>query len=235
MYLTLKILAGKHVGKELRVSKPQFLIGRGEECHLRPTSGEVSRVHCEINLEDHLAFIRDNNSTNGTYVNGRRITERQQLHSGDVIIVGPLMFEIYLPIDFGNPEGAESSEWAIGDSEVVNLVTGDEDIDNTSSSRTRLLGAQEWAEMMQNQQDLAGVNPPGREAIRKPEVPTPGSSVNTPVQKVAVDSNKPSPLTEELLTAIDAFRHAHPDISFNDVLSSLRHAMLLIEQRMSQK
>lgn len=48
----------------------------------------LSRYHCWIQGTDTGYFIEDLASTNGTYVNGRRIQSRQLLQPGDVIRVG---------------------------------------------------------------------------------------------------------------------------------------------------
>ena len=53
----------------------------------------VSRHHAEIIQRDGAYFIRDKNSTGGTYLNNKRITEAQ-LFSNDLILLAntPLMF-----------------------------------------------------------------------------------------------------------------------------------------------
>ncbi|MEJ2485075.1 MAG: FHA domain-containing protein [Anaerolineales bacterium] len=53
----------------------------------------VSRHHAEIVQRDGAYFIRDKNSTGGTYLNNKRITEAQ-LFSNDLILLAntPLMF-----------------------------------------------------------------------------------------------------------------------------------------------
>lgn len=47
----------------------------------------VSKFHCTIYLKGDDVFIKDNNSTNGTYVNGKQITD-QQLADSDLITLG---------------------------------------------------------------------------------------------------------------------------------------------------
>jgi hypothetical protein len=125
MTLVLRILAGRHVGKELRIDRRDFVIGRDEGCHLRPTSSEVSRRHCEIRIDEAgVPTIRDCGSTNGTFVNGRRVVQATELVSGDVVIVGPLMFEVALP---QNPsEFGESAGWSIIEPEQVDFHSGED-------------------------------------------------------------------------------------------------------------
>ena len=49
----------------------------------------VSRFHCEIFLDDDgNIFLKDKESTNGTYLNGNKISEPKMLEEFDVIRVG---------------------------------------------------------------------------------------------------------------------------------------------------
>lgn len=43
-----------------------------------------------------MAVIQDMKSTNGTTVNGERITEERELHDGDRLQIGPLIFEVQI-------------------------------------------------------------------------------------------------------------------------------------------
>ncbi|CAN5321178.1 hypothetical protein BH10PLA2_BH10PLA2_22150 [soil metagenome] len=69
------------------------LIGRGDECQVRTNSTLVSRQHCLVQITTHKAFVRDLGSTNGTLVNGKRITRQHELNSGDLVQIGPVVFE----------------------------------------------------------------------------------------------------------------------------------------------
>ncbi len=96
MELTLKVVSGKHAGQKLRIPTPKFLIGRGEDCHLRPNSDLVSRHHCILFVGDSGAAVRDLNSRNGTFVNDERIKVDTPLRAGDVLKIGHLTFEVRL-------------------------------------------------------------------------------------------------------------------------------------------
>ncbi len=96
MELTLKVVSGKHAGQKLRIPAPKFLIGRGEECHLRPNSDLVSRHHCILFVGDSGAAVRDLNSRNGTFVNDERIKVDTPLRAGDRLKIGHLTFEVRL-------------------------------------------------------------------------------------------------------------------------------------------
>jgi hypothetical protein len=63
------------------------VIGRGTEADIRLPDTGVSRKHVDVVLEGGVATVEDLGSTNGTLVNGRRVS-RQALSDGDVIRIG---------------------------------------------------------------------------------------------------------------------------------------------------
>jgi pSer/pThr/pTyr-binding forkhead associated (FHA) protein len=96
MELKLKIVQGKNTGQEVAITGQKFLIGRAEDCHMRPGSDMISRHHCAIVVDQSFVAVRDFGSKNGTYVNGERVIGECELKSGDQLRVGPLEFEISL-------------------------------------------------------------------------------------------------------------------------------------------
>jgi chromosome segregation ATPase len=66
-------------------------VGRAPGCELLIDSTSVSRHHALILAGPREAIIEDLNSTNGVFVNGRKIT-RQQLNDGDSVTVGEAQF-----------------------------------------------------------------------------------------------------------------------------------------------
>jgi len=71
--------------------KKRVLIGRGDDCDIKLVSDRVSRHHCEILYKDGHYELRDLGSTNGTYVDGARVTGTV-LRSGAVINVPTQVF-----------------------------------------------------------------------------------------------------------------------------------------------
>ena len=63
------------------------VIGRGTEADIRLPDTGVSRKHVDVVLDGGTATVEDLGSTNGTLVNGRRVS-RQALADGDVIRIG---------------------------------------------------------------------------------------------------------------------------------------------------
>ncbi len=86
--------AGKQEGKVLAIPLAQFLIGRDPQCHLRPASPSISKRHCALIQRDGKVFVRDFDSTNGTFVNDEMIKGEVELTDGDQLKVGPLVFRV---------------------------------------------------------------------------------------------------------------------------------------------
>lgn len=94
MNTKLVIASGKSAGKAIAMKQGKLLIGRAEECDVRPLSDEVSRRHCLVRLEPDVVWVEDLGSRNGTFVNGARITEKTKLFDGDLIKVGALQLKV---------------------------------------------------------------------------------------------------------------------------------------------
>jgi len=101
MDVKLIVVGGRHAGKEIPAPGPEFLIGRGEECQLRPQSNMVSRKHCAILVEEGAVRVRDFQSRNGTFVNGQRVQGEAPLRGGDHLKIGPLEFEVRVDVPVG--------------------------------------------------------------------------------------------------------------------------------------
>lgn len=96
MLLKLRVTSGSNAGKEIIINKEKFLIGRADDCNLRPHSDAISRRHCVIINSSKGIGVRDLKSRNGTVVNGKKITGDKRLRNGDALEVGPLKFEVIL-------------------------------------------------------------------------------------------------------------------------------------------
>lgn len=97
MKLGLKVLsAGSQEGKVLPITLSQFLIGRDAQCQLRPSSPAISNRHCAIIVRDGQVFVRDFDSTNGTFVNEEQLQGEVKVKHGDKLRAGPLEFEVLI-------------------------------------------------------------------------------------------------------------------------------------------
>jgi pSer/pThr/pTyr-binding forkhead associated (FHA) protein len=90
----LKILGGKYQGKTIPLASKRFLVGREQDCQLRPNSELVSRHHCVFIVDDYAVRLRDLGSTNGTRVNGDLVRGEIVLNPGDRVTIGRLELEV---------------------------------------------------------------------------------------------------------------------------------------------
>ena len=96
MEFKLVVIGGKKAGMEIPISMRQCVIGRGDDCHIRPQSPLVSRRHCVISVSHSSAAIEDCGSANGTLVNGEKVHHQRELENNDRIRVGTLELEVRL-------------------------------------------------------------------------------------------------------------------------------------------
>ncbi|HEY2826217.1 MAG TPA: FHA domain-containing protein, partial [Pirellulales bacterium] len=99
--MTIKLLTGRNAGKEIKIPVSKFLIGRADDCHLRPHSDLVSRHHCVLLMEEGFCAVRDFGSRNGTLLNDEAIVGQRELRNGDRLKVGNLEFEVELTSSVG--------------------------------------------------------------------------------------------------------------------------------------
>jgi transcriptional regulator with GAF, ATPase, and Fis domain len=62
-------------------------LGADSSCQVQIIMAEVEARHCRLELRNNALFIKDQRSTNGTYVNGAKILEAQ-LQDGDLVTIG---------------------------------------------------------------------------------------------------------------------------------------------------
>jgi DNA-binding winged helix-turn-helix (wHTH) protein len=81
------IQEGDRAGKAVALDSFPFTIGRARDCNYVLDYTEISRLHAQC-YSDHLnIFLEDMGSTNGTFVNGRRLDpgEAYRLRAGDMV------------------------------------------------------------------------------------------------------------------------------------------------------
>jgi signal transduction histidine kinase/pSer/pThr/pTyr-binding forkhead associated (FHA) protein len=83
----LLVIQGVDQGTRFEVDQERLRIGRGAQNDVRILDTEVSRRHATLESRDDQFVLRDDNSSNGTFVNGQPIQE-QVLQAGDQIQVG---------------------------------------------------------------------------------------------------------------------------------------------------
>ncbi len=91
----LRFISGKYQGGEfpLRMNR-EIIIGRSSDLDMVLVEDMVSRRHAKITTSEADIFIQDMGSTNGTFVNGEKISGRARLAEGDRILVGTSIIKV---------------------------------------------------------------------------------------------------------------------------------------------
>ena len=82
------VRSGPNPGKIYPLEATEIIIGRDASNLISINDSEVSRKHAKLNLHGAAYVIQDLGSTNGTFVNGQRITTTQVLNLGDKVTFG---------------------------------------------------------------------------------------------------------------------------------------------------
>src|SRR5262245_53332476 len=77
----LIVLAGSDVGKMFKLEDGETVLGRSHRADIRLDDDSISRMHAKLVLTEDDVHVEDLNSSNGTMVNGERVSF-QQLRDG---------------------------------------------------------------------------------------------------------------------------------------------------------
>jgi pSer/pThr/pTyr-binding forkhead associated (FHA) protein len=133
MKISLVVLnAGKAEGQAVPVNLAQFTIGRDPQCSLRPASALISKRHCAILVRGGEVFLRDFDSTNGTFLNEEPVKGEVPLKNNDRLRVGPLEFKVAIEatkvVQAKAKEPAKPASAALTPTKVPSNTTADDDI-----------------------------------------------------------------------------------------------------------
>ncbi|MGH9443568.1 MAG: FHA domain-containing protein [Thermoanaerobaculia bacterium] len=78
----------RHREREIPLSEGDTVLGRSRGCGVRIDEESVSRSHALLTIHDDEARIRDLGSSNGLFVNGRRVSQETSLKDGDTVALG---------------------------------------------------------------------------------------------------------------------------------------------------
>jgi pSer/pThr/pTyr-binding forkhead associated (FHA) protein len=81
-------------GERLFESLCPLTIGRDRNAELVLSDPEVSRRHARLETRGNVVYVRDLQSSNGTYLNGRRIDAVIETREGDEIDVGTTRLQV---------------------------------------------------------------------------------------------------------------------------------------------
>lgn len=85
---------------KFEISKAEYVIGKKAEIvdGVIPNDKNVSRKHCVIHCDNNSYYITDEESLNGTYINGKRISSGRimQLNDGDIVKLADVEFRVVM-------------------------------------------------------------------------------------------------------------------------------------------
>jgi predicted component of type VI protein secretion system len=105
----LVVLSEGFTGKTVELKAEKTTIGRVEDNAFQITEPSVSSHHCEVILRGNDVVIKDLNSTNGTYINGEKISETV-LKPGQILRLGQLEMRLEVEGAAGATAAAEAKK-----------------------------------------------------------------------------------------------------------------------------
>lgn len=84
---SVMVIFGGQEQSNHELDKPKMVVGRDATCEIHIDNLGISRQHCAFLVRSDAFVVQDLNSSNGTYVNQRKITEHF-LNDGDEVVIG---------------------------------------------------------------------------------------------------------------------------------------------------
>lgn len=87
--------SGTNLGKRYVLDQKEMVVGRSPNVQIVINEQSVSRNHAQCITQGEVVLISDLGSSNGTYVNDKRINAEHQLRDGDIIRLGNVVFKFF--------------------------------------------------------------------------------------------------------------------------------------------
>jgi Flp pilus assembly CpaF family ATPase len=122
LILTLAEKGGE--SKDLTFDKTEIRVGRVRDNDIVLPKGNVSKHHCRLLLQNGQLLVEDLGSTNGTYVNGRKIAEATSISTSDKVFVGDFAIRVTGGVRAAEPQlGSTPPPYAPSTAEAGSLST----------------------------------------------------------------------------------------------------------------
>ncbi|WP_041765848.1 adenylate/guanylate cyclase domain-containing protein [[Leptolyngbya] sp. PCC 7376] len=133
--LQLRLQTEGNSEEVLNLDQSEIVIGRLPECTVTLALSQVSRYHTRIQRKDDQWYVEDLKSTNGTYLNDKRLRVLQLLNNGDILRIGTTSILVVL-------ESADAEENTLLNYRVTNPAESKD----SNDVRTILRNAEELKE-----------------------------------------------------------------------------------------
>ncbi|MFN4258922.1 MAG: SpoIIE family protein phosphatase [Gemmataceae bacterium] len=90
----LVTVKGPQTGRQFVLHPGVNVVGRQSDSDICLESRAVSRHHARIVLQEGAFFVEDLSSSNGSYLNGQRVSERAPFTEQDMLQIGPYLFQL---------------------------------------------------------------------------------------------------------------------------------------------
>jgi hypothetical protein len=91
----VRIMQGKEMGMEFEVKESPTFLGRDRLAMIPLSDARISRQHAAIYFQKHRFNLKDLGSTNGTFLNGAKITDAA-LKNGDMFQLGDTVCQFFV-------------------------------------------------------------------------------------------------------------------------------------------
>ncbi|MGI9666846.1 MAG: FHA domain-containing protein [Acidimicrobiia bacterium] len=90
----LVILTETDDSRRVRLRNAGHVVGRSSDADIHIDDPYASEFHTRVGVQDGKVVVHDLGSTNGTYVNGRRVTSPTTVSRGDTVQIGKTILEV---------------------------------------------------------------------------------------------------------------------------------------------
>ncbi len=131
MLVQLILAKGSRAGTIAQIQTGYYMIGRHDECQIRPKSRSVSRRHCLVHHAPNGVRLLDLQSTSGTRLNDEKLEPLQwvDVSSGDQIRCGKVAFDVAIDATDGKaaPSMVQGEAWQEFD--IANFLEAQDNVD----------------------------------------------------------------------------------------------------------
>jgi PAS domain S-box-containing protein len=154
----LVVVSGRYKGHRVPLNRDILRIGRDRTCELALDDEAASRVHSEVVRTEDKFILRDLHSTNGTFLNGARVTE-SPLQNGDRIGVGDtvMLAQFEVSQDQSMPQIVFSKDQKGGTSARFKLSLNDTRFLELKEGASLATANRQFTKLYEFMVDIAGV------------------------------------------------------------------------------